>query len=157
MRLRVAEIHEHPVAHIFGDKPIKAADDLGGGAVISGDDLAVILGIEAGGERSRADEIAEHHGQLPPLGIGSHRRRRHLRGGQFGAERRDGVEQPPAMPDQVDAEILQVFGRQAPQYPCVDLVRAECRLVLLEPELPQPICDIHRRHAVTLLRIRLMR
>jgi hypothetical protein len=50
------------------------------------------------------------------------------------------------MPDQTDAEILQILGGQAGQYACVDLVRAERRLVLLEPELPQPIRDIHRRH-----------
>src|SRR5215472_7710908 len=61
------------------------------------------------------------------------------------------------MSDQIDSEVLQVLGRQARQYSCVDLVRAERRLVLLEPQLPQPICDIHRRHAVTLLRIRLTR
>src|SRR6266446_8008075 len=51
------------------------------------------------------------------------------------------------MPDQTDAEVLQILGRQARQYPCVDLVRAERRLVLLEPEAPQPFPDIHRRHA----------
>jgi hypothetical protein len=48
------------------------------------------------------------------------------------------------MAHQADAEILQVLGRQASQYPCVDLVLAEGRLVLGEPETPQPFCDIHR-------------
>jgi hypothetical protein len=56
----------------------------------------------------------------------------------------DGVEQPTAVADQADAKILQILGRQARQYPCVDLVCTERRLVLLEPELPQPFCDIHR-------------
>ena len=46
MRLRVAEIDQHPVAHIFGDKAVEASDDIGYGMVISGDDLAQILGIE---------------------------------------------------------------------------------------------------------------
>ena len=64
----------------------------------------------------------------------------------LGAERGDGVEQPPATPDQGDAEILQILGRQARQHPFIDLVRAERRLVLLEPERPQPIRDIYRGH-----------
>jgi hypothetical protein len=51
------------------------------------------------------------------------------------------------MADQTDPEVLQILGSQARQYPLVDLVFAEGRLVLLEPELPQPIRDIHRRHA----------
>jgi hypothetical protein len=42
------------------------------------------------------------------------------------------------MADQCDAEILQIIGGQARQHPFVDLVRAERRLVLLEPELAQP-------------------
>src|SRR5215472_5282641 len=164
---RIAEIDENAVAHVLRDKSIEAADDIGDSAVIGGDDLAVILGIEARGERGRADEIVEHHRQLAAFRLCPHpslprsrgrvregalRGRRHL-----GAERRDDVEQPPTMADQVDAEILQVLGCQARQYPCVDLVRAECRLVLLEPELPQPARNIHRRHAVTLLRICLTR
>ena len=46
MRLRVAEINQHAVAHVLGDKAIEPGDDLGDGAVIGGDDLAQILGIE---------------------------------------------------------------------------------------------------------------
>jgi hypothetical protein len=48
------------------------------------------------------------------------------------------------MSDQGDAEILQIFGGQARQYAGVDLVRAECRFVLLEPEPSQPLRDFHR-------------
>src|ERR1700730_15114129 len=55
----------------------------------------------------------------------------------------DGVKQASTRPDQTDAKILQVLGGQARQYPCVDLVCAERRLVLLEAEPPQPIRDIH--------------
>src|SRR6266436_616246 len=49
----------------------------------------------------------------------------------------------PAMSDQTDAEILQILGRQARQDPCVDLVRTEGRLVLVEPEAAQPSPNIH--------------
>ena len=103
--------------------------------MICGDDLAQILGIEPRRERGRADQVAEHHRQLPAFGIAARGRRIRRGGACRGAERGDGVEQPPAMPDQADAEILQILGRQARQYPFVDLVRAERRLVLLEPEL----------------------
>jgi hypothetical protein len=36
--------------------------------------LSQIFGIETGGQLRRADEIAQHHRQLPPLGL--HRRSR---------------------------------------------------------------------------------
>ena len=52
MRPRVAEIDQHAVAHVFGDKAVEAGDDLGDGAVIGGDDLAQILGIEPRGQSS---------------------------------------------------------------------------------------------------------
>jgi hypothetical protein len=136
MRLRIAEINENAVAHVFGDKAVEMAHGIGGGAVIRGDDLAQILRIELRRQRGRADQIAEHYRQLAAFSIGSYgyRGEGHLR-----RERADGIEQPPAVPNQADAEILQILGRQARQHPCVDLVRAERRLVLLEPELPQPI------------------
>jgi hypothetical protein len=47
------------------------------------------------------------------------------------------------MPDQGDAEMLQVIGRQAQQQRCVDLVFAEHRLVLFEPQPAQPRRDFH--------------
>jgi hypothetical protein len=36
--------------------------------MICGDDLAQILGVEARGERGRADQVAKHHRQLPAFG-----------------------------------------------------------------------------------------
>ncbi len=47
MRLRIAEINQDTVAHVFGDKPREAADRVGDGAVIGADNLAQILGVEA--------------------------------------------------------------------------------------------------------------
>jgi len=69
MRLGIAEINQHAVAHILGDKTAKAADGVGDAAVVGADDLTQILGIEARGQRRRADQIAEQHRQLPPLGV----------------------------------------------------------------------------------------
>ena len=79
MRPRVAEIDEHAVAHIFGDKTIEPGDHLSDDPMIRGDDLAQILRIEACRKLRRADQIAEHHRQLPPLGISPHRRIRSKR------------------------------------------------------------------------------
>jgi hypothetical protein len=73
MGARVAEIHEHAIAHVLGDKPLEASDDIGDGAVIGGNNLAQILGIEPRRKCGRADEITEHHCQLPPLGISGSR------------------------------------------------------------------------------------
>jgi len=55
MRLRVAEINQNAVAHIPGDEATGSGDDFGSGAVIRGDDLAHILGIQPRGECSRTD------------------------------------------------------------------------------------------------------
>jgi hypothetical protein len=68
MRLRVTEIDQYAVAHVAGDEAIEPSDNLHDGAVISGDDLSQILGIEPRRQRHRADKIAEHHRELPSLG-----------------------------------------------------------------------------------------
>src|SRR6516162_5256237 len=47
MRLGIAEINEHAVAHIFGDKTAKAGDRVSHTAMVGADDLAQILRIEA--------------------------------------------------------------------------------------------------------------
>ena len=47
VRLRVAEIGQNAIAHIPGDKAIEPGDDLCHGTMIGGDDLAIILGVEA--------------------------------------------------------------------------------------------------------------
>ena len=62
---RIAEIGQHPVAHVLGDKPAAALDDRGAAAVIGADDRAQVFRIEPRRQRGRADEIAKHHRQLP--------------------------------------------------------------------------------------------
>jgi hypothetical protein len=76
MRLWIAEINQHAVAHVFSDEAVEAADRVGDTAMVSADDLAQILGIEAHRKRGRADEIAEHDGELPSLGLAGRGRRR---------------------------------------------------------------------------------
>jgi hypothetical protein len=90
MRLRVAEIYQNAVAHVPGDEAVEPGDNFGDSAVIRGDHVTQILGIEACRQRGRADQIAEHHGQLPAFGVGGRRgigRCYHRSGGGCDAER----------------------------------------------------------------------
>jgi hypothetical protein len=68
MRPRIAEIGQDPVAHVFGDKAVIARDDARNGILIGAELLPQFLGVESHRQRRRADEVAEHHRQLPPLG-----------------------------------------------------------------------------------------
>jgi hypothetical protein len=150
MRLRIAEIDEYPVAHIPGDEAVEPKDNSGDCAVVSGDDLAQILGIELRRQRCRADQIAEHHRELAAFGVapshvgGPRGRRRNTR---RGSKRGDALEQSSAMAHQHHAEIFEIFGSQARQHSFVDLVVAERLSVLAEPQTIQPGCDVHARLA----------
>ena len=68
MGLRIAEIGQHPVAHVFGDETAGFVHQIGAAMVVCTNDLAHVLGIEPRRQRGRADEIAEHHGELAALG-----------------------------------------------------------------------------------------
>ena len=63
--------------------------------------------------------------------------------GRVGAQSSDGVEKLPAVPDNADAKILQVFRRQVRQDHVVDCVLAEHRLILSKAKAPQPTTDVH--------------
>ena len=88
MRLRIAEIDQHPVTHVLGDKAGVLADGVGDTAVIGADQFPQILWIKPCRECRRADEIGKHHRQLAPFGVGGSRCIRG-RGRHCGAERRD--------------------------------------------------------------------
>ena len=115
MRLRIAEIEQHPVAHILGDKAVEAADRISDNAVVVPDQLAQILRVKPRRERGGADQVAEHHRQLPAFGIGrcraTARRRRHDCGHRS-AERGNRIKQHAAMASKHHAEILEILRRQ---------------------------------------------
>ena len=56
-----AEIDQDPVAHVLRDEAAEAANSLRDAAVVGPDHLAHVLGVQAGCERRRADEVDEHH------------------------------------------------------------------------------------------------
>src|SRR6516165_11653692 len=109
MRLRIAEINQHAVAHKPGDEAVEPGDDFRDGAVISSDDLAQILGIEARRECGRANQVAKHHCKLPTFGLGLRRYNggcgSHGYVGRGRSELRDSVNQPAAVADRLYAEL----------------------------------------------------
>jgi hypothetical protein len=79
MGLRIAEINQNAVTHIFGDEPVEAAHDLGDTFLIGGHNFAQVLRIHARGESGRTDEVRKHHRHVAAfggLGRGGRRRRR---------------------------------------------------------------------------------
>ena len=70
VRVRIAEIGQHAVAHVLGDVSVEARDLAGAAVDRLRMHLAHVLRIQLRRQRGRADQIAEHHGQLPPLGLG---------------------------------------------------------------------------------------
>src|ERR1700739_321755 len=59
------------------------------------------------------------------------------------AGKEEGGEQLATTPDKSDAKLLQVLRRQPRQDAVVDLIIAECCLILFEAKPPQPTSEIH--------------
>ena len=57
MRLRIAEIDQHAVAHVFRHEAAEAAHRLGNAFLIGRNDLAQVLGVHAGRECRRTNEV----------------------------------------------------------------------------------------------------
>ena len=158
--LRIAEIDENAVAHVLRHEAAAAIHRLCDAFLIAGNDFPEVLRVHAVRQCSRTDKVGEHHGDLAALG-GSLRDGRSTRcwSGQalgrrrswpcFGirlrAQRSDGVEQQTAVPDDADAQILQVLRRQALQDPLVDFIVAERRLIPFEAKATQPLPEVHSR------------
>ena len=112
---------------------------------------AHVLGIEPRRQRGRADEIAEHHRELPALGgvrgclkgYGGRRLHRSFRRTQTC----DRLEKALAMPEG-HAEFFEVAFRQFTQNLGVDVILAKQGLVLAETEAAQPIPDVHDRSPI---------
>ena len=62
-RLRSIELSE------LGDVSGKAADRPGAGLLVGVDHRVQLFRIKLRGERGRAHQVTEHHGQLPPPGL----------------------------------------------------------------------------------------
>ena len=144
MRLWIAEINQDAVAHVAGDKPAKALSNLCDAAMVGADDPPQILGIEPRRQRRRADQITEHHSELPAFGAG-------CRGdmGVYGALCRDLNSPLARVQARLEGQLwhrevfgdayrkypnrCQVFRGQAWQHFGVDVVIAERWRVLFKP------------------------
>ena len=68
VRLRPAEVGEHAIAEELRDMALKARNLARHRVLKATDQLTQIFRIELGGQRRRADQIDEHHGELAALG-----------------------------------------------------------------------------------------
>jgi hypothetical protein len=143
MRSRVTEIDQNAVAHVFRDKAIELGNDPGDGAVIGGDDLAQILGIELRRQRRRANQIAKHHRQLSALGSW-HSRSLHHSGIGFAVQCGYRPKQLVTVAPKHHAEVLEILRRELGQGLPIDLVVAESRFVTLETQAAQPRRCVHQ-------------
>ena len=156
LRLRIAEQGHQPVAELFQHMAAEARHRGRRFVEIGADQIAPVLGVEPRRETGRADEIAEHHRDRPPLGVGARRlaetgrarlggrRRRGVWGEGRPGEAGDGAHQPLAMPER-HADLLEVGLGQVDEDVGVDLVLAEQRFVLSEADAVQPLGDVHDR------------
>src|SRR5262249_26755683 len=66
--LWIPEVDEQAIPKILSDVAVKATNDLAAQLLIRTNDLVELFWIKLFREGSRIDDIAEHHGQLPPFG-----------------------------------------------------------------------------------------
>ena len=118
--------------------------------VIGADELAHVLGIEPGRQRGRADQVAEHHRELPALGIGWCRcvggcRRERRRA--LGAEAAMAASSLRRWPSEVTPRPIRSSAVSVGQDLGVDVVVAEYQPVLLESELAANFRHPSPKHA----------
>jgi hypothetical protein len=68
MRLRIAEINEHTIAHVLRDEAAKALHCPSDAFLIGRDDFTEVLGVHTRRECCRTDEVREYHSHLAALG-----------------------------------------------------------------------------------------
>ena len=145
MGLRVAEIHEDAVAHVFRHEAAEAAHGLGDAFLIGRNDLAQVLGVHARGERRRTDQVREHHRDLAALGsiVRLRFNQRRLRQNRSGAGKLSNrFQQLLAMAERHDADVLEIVVGQPAQQLDVDVVGTEHLGILGETDPAEPTVDV---------------
>jgi hypothetical protein len=153
MGLRIAKIHEDPIAHVLRYEPAEALDSLGHALLIGGNHFAEVFGVHAGRKRGRAHQVAEHHCDLAALGAvallwdNGSRGRSGMRRSAFldAIQLGYGAQQQASMTERRDPEFLQVCVCEIRQDGKGNLVLNEALSVLPETELLQPLGDRLRR------------
>ena len=140
MRVRIAEIDQDAVAHIARDEARETPHNFGHRVMIGANQVPQILGIAPHRQCGRADEVAEHDGELSALAA----RCDHNRIGRgVAAQCGDRREQFAPVPDEADPDVPEVLGGQFGQYGRVDRVVAKRLIVLLQSEAVEPACNVH--------------
>jgi len=69
MRLRIAKVHQHPIAEVLGDIAVESLDHLSSCGLVGPDHLPVVLRIELACEDSGVCQVTEQHRELTALGV----------------------------------------------------------------------------------------
>jgi hypothetical protein len=135
VRPRPAEIGEHAVTPEVRNMPLEATDLSCHCVLVGPYELTQRLRIEPPAEFGRTNEVNEHHGQLPPLGLGCplgdrlgrwFKRRRIITCWlRLPPQRPDRVEQPALVPDRGHTDRSEVVRTQPRQDLCVDIIVAK--------------------------------
>ncbi len=140
--LRIAEIRENPVAHIFGDVTARAGDDPRTCILERADERAQILRIELRCKRRRPDQIAEQHRQLPALCV-PRRGGNGLGAPLIAGKPGDRLEHPLAVAER-DAQLLEVGILQVGDDVGVDGLLGKDLRVLAQSQSVEP--ELRARH-----------
>src|SRR6185437_10742591 len=138
MCARIAEIGKYSIADEPGDNAVIGGDDSRAGGAIGAEHLPHVLRIEARRERRRADQIAEHDGEMASLGIAL--------AGRLGNQCRlvelgDRTLHFTAMTEQ-DFEPVEVLVLQVGQDTNVDSVLGKTLRVLPKSKLFEPVRNL---------------
>jgi hypothetical protein len=152
MRARPAEVDHQPVAEVLRDMPALARDDLAAGALVALHQRAQVFGVQTLRQRGGADQVAEHHGDLAPLGLRVGRRGECCRSGRRAARRARraqlarGPRQLDAVAERLHTHLLELRVAQLGQQFEVDRLLLEGLGVLREAQPFEPGAQRRRRH-----------
>jgi len=145
--LRIAEIDQNAVAHVFGNGAAMLCNHTGAGFLILADQIGEILRVQPGRKLGGTDQVAEHDRQMPAFGAlqviqGGGRSK-----GFVGQRRqvRNGLQQSFPFRQTRDAKVLEVFVGQFAKQGGIDAVFLKCHRVLIEPKASQPRTNVHSR------------
>lgn len=135
----IAEIHQYSVTDEPGYPAVISSNDARTGGAVGPDHFPHILGIETRRERSRADQIAKHDGEVTALGVVRRSRRCDQRGW---IEVGNGTQHFTAMAEQ-DSELVEVLAHQFGKDAHVDPILGKTLCVLPKPQLFEPLRNLH--------------
>ena len=147
MGLRIAEVHEHAVAHVLRHEPAEALHGLGDAFLVRGNDLAQVFRVHAGRECRRTDKVREHHGDLSALCgvLGLRLDQRRLRRCLDGTHKLRNRRQHFSSMAEQDADLLKVLIGQVAEDRDINSVLGKTLGVLGHAEVFEPVRNLLHR------------